>query len=117
MTNSVKALEVLLFQTDFVQALEKFLAKSRQDYAKFMGRDSEIAKQMVQEYNNGLRYEFGKKYVKVIDRNSVHSFIMIEDDGKFKRGDILKAASWRTPARNFARGNIFGQYTIRWTGA
>lgn len=102
---------------DMIIALEKFLAKSRIDYAQWMKGDSPHRQQMIQEYNDGLRYEFGKKYIKVIDRTSVHSFIVMNDDGKFKRGDILKPASWRTPARNFARGNIFGEYTIRWTGA
>ena len=102
---------------DMIDALENFLSKSRLDYAQWLKGDSPHIKQMVQEYNDGLRYEFGKKYIKVIDRNSVHSFIVINDDGKFKRGDILKPASWRAPARNFARGNIFGKYTIRWTGA
>jgi len=102
---------------DLVKALEVFLDKSRVDYASWMKGDSPHIKQMIQEYNDGLRYEFGKKYVKVIHGDSVHSFIVLEDDGKFKRGDILKPASWRTPARNFARGNIFGNYKIRWTGA
>jgi len=34
----------------------------------------------------------------------------------FRYGDILKAASWATPARNGARGNVFEEYTVRWTG-
>lgn len=102
---------------DMINALEWFLAKSRLDYKQFMKGDSPHTQEMIQEYNDGLRYEIGKKYIKVIDRNSVHSFIVMNDEGKFKRGDILKAASWRSPARNFARGNIFGEYTIRWTGA
>lgn len=107
----------MLISSDFEAALQKFLAASRADYKQVMrGNGAHILK-MVEEYNSGLRYEIGKKYIKVIDRNSVHSFIVMNDEGKFKRGDILKAASWRTPARNFARGNIFGEYTIRWTGA
>ena len=35
----------------------------------------------------------------------------------FKKGDILKAASWSAPAKNRARGNILeGNYPIQWTG-
>jgi hypothetical protein len=32
--------------------------------------------------------------------------VVIGDDKKFKIGDILKSASWKTPARNFERGNV-----------
>jgi hypothetical protein len=46
----------------------------------------------------------------------VWGFVMKADDAKFKAGDILKPASWSAPARNRARGNIFGDYKIQWTG-
>ena len=40
-----------------------------------------------------------------------------DNDKKFKRGDILKAAGFNTPARNAARGNILSDdYTVQWTG-
>jgi len=54
----------------------------------------------------------------VFTQNSVHSFIVnIDDDIKFKRGDILMAASYNKPARNFARGNILdGGYAVQWAG-
>ena len=56
-------------------------------------------------------------YFKVIKDGSVHSFIVKEDGLKFKKGDILKAATYNTPAKNQARGNLFTGYRIRWTGA
>ena len=40
-----------------------------------------------------------------------------DDDAKFIRGDILKAAGYASPARNFPRGNIVaGGYKVCWTG-
>lgn len=63
-------------------------------------------------------YESGKKYVKIISQDhyghsrSSHSYVVIGDQGKFKHGDILKSASWKTPAKNFARGNVLtGDYS------
>jgi len=67
-------------------------------------------------------YESGRKYVHIISKDdnqrSSHSWVMLEDDKKFKRGDILKSAGWKAPARNFARGNVLtGDYkTIKWAG-
>ena len=49
---------------------------------------------------------------------SVWGFIVNTDnDKKFRKGDILKAAGYNAPARNAARGNILdGGYCIQWTG-
>ncbi len=57
--------------------------------------------------------EFGAKYCRIVqeykDRSGkgVFCFIVLEDGGKFRKGDILKAESWKAPAKNSARGNIF----------
>ena len=79
-----------------------------------------IKENSVVEFKNGIDHICGSKYIKVIRRDnqtSVHSFIVnIYDDKKFKYGDILKASSWNAPARNFARGNIFENYKVRWVG-
>jgi hypothetical protein len=71
--------------------------------------------------NKEFSYECGRKYVHVImsdNQRSSHSWIMLQDDKKFKRGDILKSATWRGPARNFKRGNVLtGDFQhIRWCG-
>ena len=71
-------------------------------------------------FEESLAVEEGRKYLKITKRlgtqTFVWGFVMKDDDKKFKKGDILKAASWASPARNKARGNIFGEYDIRWTG-
>jgi hypothetical protein len=73
---------------------------------------------MVAEFEAKLHVQEGSKYLKVVSRGSVHSFVVIKADAKFKNGDILKAASWAAPARNFSRGNVItGSYVVRWTGA
>lgn len=72
--------------------------------------------------NYTVEFEAGSKYIKVISNcrgsRSSHSFIVIKPDAKFKFGDILKAASWKAPAKNFARGNVLeGNFkNIRWCG-
>ena len=84
--------------------------------------EKRIRENGVVEFKNGISHKCGSKYIKVTkklgDQTSVHSFIVnTYDDKKFNYGDILKAASWKAPARNFSRGNIFEEYKVKWTGA
>ena len=84
--------------------------------------EKRIRENGVVEFKNGISHKCGSKYIKVTkklgDQTSVHSFIVnTHDDKKFNYGDILKAASWKAPARNFSRGNIFEEYKVKWTGA
>ena len=81
---------------------------------------TDINKKMIAEFDEGLSYKTGSKYIKITrERGGVWGFVVnIDNDKKFKKGDILKAAGYAAPARNFARGNILaGGYTVRWTGA
>ena len=91
------------------------------DYAdvRYNSGNGEIRKKMIAEFNEGITYKVGSKYIKVVTNSTVWGFVVNTDnDKKFKRGDILKAAGYAAPARNFARGNIIdGGYTVRWTGA
>jgi len=103
--------------------IEKLFELINRDYANFMynsGIDGskEVADRMIKEFAESLRVEEGRKYIKVIKDNSVWGFIVKKDDDKFKAGDILKAAGWRTPARNRARGNVIeADFSwVRWTG-
>ena len=94
------------------------------DYNAFMTEDTDFQTKMREEYAEGIRFTEGKKYIKVTkghavgDQVSVWGFIVNTDgDKKFRKGDILRAAGWATPARNKARGNVFDtNYSIRWTG-
>ena len=102
-----------------MQNLNEYLEVIKADYRIFFkGRNDEIAQKMIEEFDAGLRVEAGSKYLKVITKNSVHSFICLKDSGKFVKGDILKAKSWRAPATNFARGNLLKKTfeNVRWTG-
>jgi hypothetical protein len=100
------------------------LNKGVQAYVEHLQNDynSKGGQQFIEFY-----YEVGRKYVHIImnhvgqfsaGQRSSHSWVMIADDKKFKRGDILKSATWRGPARNFNRGNVLcgGFKHIRWCG-
>jgi hypothetical protein len=92
----------------------------RADYAQ--GKDltnDPWLKEMVDSFQ--VSFDEGRKYIKIVTSSggntSAHSFIVKEDHGKFKAGDILMASSWKAPATNFARGNVLeGRYKARWTG-
>ena len=73
---------------------------------------------MKRHFADSIAIKSGRKYIKIVADSSVWGFIVNTDaDSRFRRGDILKAASWAAPARNSARGNILdGGYTVRWTG-
>jgi len=106
-----------------------YLDKIREDYGCFKTVNTgdsirdQVREKMNREFEDCLEIKEGKKFVKVIKKNGgVHSFIVKEDfvstkGVKFNKGDILKAASWNMPAQNAARGNIFGNYIVKWTGA
>lgn len=105
-----------------MQNLQAYLEHIRKDYVQFqtaMGASEECNRRMIAEFDAKLAYTVGKKYIKITSNGSAHSFVLREDSGKFRAGDILKAASWAAPATNFARGNVLaGKFSnVRWTGA
>jgi hypothetical protein len=73
--------------------------------------------EQVEQWDNKTKVSMGKKYIKIVQDNSVFAFVMREDSGRFKKGDILKAAGYNKPALNSPRGNVLtGNYAIQWTG-
>ena len=90
-----------------------------EDYKLFMEpTKSDISAKMNEEYAYSFEIKRGRKYIKILSNRSATAFIVATDkDKKFKKGDILKAASYAAPARNRARGNVLdGDYPINWTG-
>jgi hypothetical protein len=123
-------METKMKLTNFDAAIEVLLDAIRTDYRDWTER-SAIAKmhrgngtgdfdtvnvEMIEEFEEALDVKRGSKYTKIIKGGSVWGFVVNADNGKFRAGDILKAASWAAPATNAARGNIFDGYGITWTG-
>lgn len=104
---------------------------------KFSDAIDAYAKYIVDDYMNYSRgytgtkqfeisFDRGSKFIKIVrttlgNARSVHSFVALEGNQRWPVGTILKSASWRAPAQNFARGNIFTPEKFRghisWTGA
>jgi len=118
--------------------IEKVLEAMREDYKRWnmasrtvhqnveeFNRSMTIRDEMIEGYNVGLMVEENRRYWKITATNgsgtsrSVSGFIVKAGDKKFREGDMLKAAGWAAPARNFARGNVLdgsGVDNVRWTG-
>jgi len=110
---------------DFDTSLEILKKIAIADYTAFMGNAAERSEGLDKEYYQGKINEYaekfvintrGSKYVKLINDRAVWGFVVKKDSAKFKRGDILLAAGWSAPALNKARGNIFEEYSVAWTG-
>ncbi len=96
------------------------------DYACWgIWTDDGIKERMIDSFNSGLGFKVGKKYIKILVGNggypmsSVWGFVVnVDNDPKFKKGDILYPAGWAGPARNQARGNVIeGNFNwVQWTG-
>ena len=107
------------------EAVKTLIEEIKKDYVRWTyqcakGELSETNKKMIANFEEGVRFEEGRKYIKVLTDTSVWGFIVaVEDDKKFNKGDILMPASYNSPARNKARGNVFDleNYATRWVGA
>lgn len=94
--------------------IENMLAAAESDYNNFMPEN----KGMCDDFAAGWKIKVGKKYIKIASKISVWGFVVnVDNDKKFKKGDVLMAAGWAGPARNKARGNVLeGGFGIEWTG-
>ena len=109
---------------DLNEGISNMMSGAKADYERFHtsnGRKEIVpgsyGDTQLKEYDSKTRVDIRRKFIKVVQENSVFAFIVKEDTDKFKKGDILKPAGYRAPAKNSARGNILsGNYYINWTG-
>ena len=106
------------------QDLEPMIEAIKADFKIFMDNyidesdenDISYRKWRIRSFNDSIRIDEGKAYLKVVKDGSVHSFVVRADNNQFKAGDILFPASWKAPAKNFARGNVFTDLSrVRWS--
>tara|TARA_B100001250_G_scaffold364889_1_gene345263 strand:- start:504 stop:884 length:381 start_codon:yes stop_codon:yes gene_type:complete len=97
----------------FDEAMDNLFVKIQEDYAKL---------NMTHRTSLDLSLKPGRKFIKVVEGSRVWGFIA-KVDGTHKgvpmlKGDILKAATWRAPAKH-SRGSIFDKEmhkSFSWTG-
>lgn len=104
-----------LYRTEIIDDYKEHL----NDLVAYKTIRSNETDSMLRLFNDSIAITTGRKYAKVTVAGSVHSFVALCDDAKFKAGDILMAASGTAPARNFARGSTYALNTsnFRWWGA
>ena len=103
---------------DIIEGVDAMKRAMIADYGDWTDKGCEIALRMWDEYADGFTVEYNKKYVRISVNNSVSAFIVaVDNDKKFKKGDILKPAGWKAPAKH-VRGTIFSSETnwFSWTG-
>ena len=103
------------------EGVKNLMAGAKEDYTKWStmgGKElTGYCKEQVDNWDSKTSVRPGKKYIKIVQENSVFAFIVKEDFKHFKKGDILKAAGFNAPALNSPRGNVLtGNYPIQWTG-
>lgn len=107
---------------DLNSGIKNMIDAMCQDYNEWCKRHfekdkigEEISIDFRKKYSESFEIKEGKKYIKVIGDKSVKAFI-VKEDGYYKKGTVLKAASWNLPAKH-SRGNVLdGNYHVTWHG-
>lgn len=111
-------------QNNAVELTEKeLLIKQLNILADIMTENYKLSSpKILEESDYKVSFEFGNKYIKIIKSffgsSSCAGFIVCSHNAKFPYGTLLKSASFKAPALNFSRGNIFeldNKY-VPWTG-
>lgn len=100
---------------DFDKALKMFMKGAQDMINKDFGKYEHVKASI-------LAIQKGKRYTKIVStsdggrgQKSVWAFIDKKEGPTF--GDVLKAASWKAPAKH-ARGNLFdGSWGLKYVGA
>ena len=106
----------------FDDAMDTLLVKIQENYDKWGGGSNHPSHAGVNQKKLDLELRPGRKFIKVVEGSRVWGFIA-KVDGVHKglpmlKGDILKAATWRAPAKH-SRGSIFDSEmhkSFSWTG-
>ena len=104
------------------EGIKFMMAGAKADYVRMSTSNGKkelvgYSKEQVDNWDNKTKVIEGKKYIKIVQDTGVFAFVMKEDSGHLKKGDVLKAAGYNKPALNSARGNVLnGNYHIQWTG-
>ena len=112
--------------TNIQDGIKNLIKAANADYCdrSYKSEDAvpEYVLEMQEKFKNGWTIEEGKKYISIYNtlgnQKSIWGGVVKEDGGKFKKGDILKAAGWRAPAKH-SRGSIFDKEfhkSFSWTG-
>jgi hypothetical protein len=95
--------------------IANMIAACNHDYEEF-----NVSDEMKARFKEEWVVKNGSKYTKISTRNGgcAWGFVVnVDNDKKFKKGDLLMCAGYSAPARNGARGNVLeGGFEINWTG-
>ena len=88
--------------------------------SRYLDYDNKMSE--VEKFADGLEVKAGKKYIKIEkqlgSQTMVWGFVVaVDNDKKFRKGDILMAAGFNAPARNRPRGNVLdNDFDVTWSG-